>query len=158
MSAEHPMLVFVAGPQAGQRVLLSRPVLVLGRGGGADVLLSEDYASRQQARYELLQAGPALEGLSQRGTWINGKRYKSGKKILLATGDLIGVGQETEILFVAAGDDPDAVRAAYEALKIPGDLAVFRLQRDREPDGPVIPVRYSRDMLKTSFASDLEIR
>ena len=115
MNPECPVLMFVRGPQQGQRVLLNRPVLVLGRGGGSDVMLSEDFASRQQARYELLQAGPTLENLSDKGTWINGKRYKAGKRVLLETGDLIGAGRETEILFVAAGDDPDAALATYEA-------------------------------------------
>lgn len=139
MSADHPVLVFVAGPQAGQRVLLNRPVLVLGRGGGSDIMLSEDFASREQARYELLQAGPALEGLSQRGTWVNGKRYKSGKKILLATGDLIGVGQETEILFVAAGDDGDAVLAAYEAAAGTRKNAFGKRPRPREQEPAPAP-------------------
>jgi hypothetical protein len=114
MSRDFPILVFVAGPQAGQRAVLARATAVLGRGGAADVMLSEDFVSRRHARYELLQAGPTLENLSDRGTWINGKRYKAGKKLLLETGDLIGMGAETEILFVAAGDDPDAALAVYE--------------------------------------------
>ncbi len=113
MSQEHPELIFVAGPQTGQHVVLSRTVAVFGRGSGADVLFSEEYISRSQARYEYLQAGPTLENLSVRGTWINGRRYKSGKRVLLETGDLIGVGQATQILFVAAGDDPDTALAVY---------------------------------------------
>ena len=112
MSAEHPELIFIAGPQAGQRVILSRPGATLGRGSAADVLLSEDYASREQARYERLQGGPCVIGLSKRGTWINGRRYKPGKRVFLDTGDRIGVGKETEILFVNAGDDPDAALEA----------------------------------------------
>ena len=115
MNPECPVLMFVRGPQEGQRVLLNQSVLVLGRGGGSDVMLSEDFASRRQARYELLQPGPTLENLSDKGTWINGKRYKAGKHVLLETGDLIGAGRETEILFVAAGDDADAALAAYQA-------------------------------------------
>ena len=106
-------MIFVAGPQSGQRVVLSRPAAMLGRGGSADVLFSEEYISRDQARYELLQAGPTLENLSARGTWINGKRYKSGNRILLETGDLIGVGRTTQILFVAAGDDSDTALTMY---------------------------------------------
>ena len=110
----HATLVFVAGPQAGQRVVLAKAAATLGRGSEADVLLSEDYASRRQARYELLRAGATLENLSPRGTWVNGKRYKSGKKLLLETGDLLGVGAETEILFIAAGDDPDTALALHD--------------------------------------------
>ncbi len=92
---------------------MSQPAAVFGRGSGADVLFSEEFISRSQARYEHLQAGPTLENLSVRGTWINGKRYKSGKQVLLETGDLIGAGQDTQILFVAAGDDPETALAIY---------------------------------------------
>jgi len=106
MSEAHPLLVFVAGPQKGQHVLLGKPAAVLGRGSGADILLSEEYISREHIRYELLNAGPTMENLSRKGTWINGKRFKGGKKVLLETGDLIGAGDETQMLFVAAGDDP----------------------------------------------------
>jgi hypothetical protein len=114
MPARHPTLVFVAGPQKGQQLELSAPEAVLGRGGDADIMLSEEYVSRRQARYELLRAGPTLENLSSRGTHINGKRYKQGQKVLLDTGDVIGFGAETEAVFVAAGDDPDAAAAAWE--------------------------------------------
>ncbi len=136
MSRRHATLVFVAGPQAGQRVVLSRPVAIHGRGSGADVLLSEDFASRRQARYELLRAGPTLESLSPRGTWVNGKLYKAGKKLLLDTGDLIGVGVETEILFVAAGDDPETALAVH-AQAVPPKSAFGRKHRGlAQPKGP----------------------
>ena len=125
MGAEYPELIFVGGPQKGQRIRLTRPVAVLGRGSGSDILLSEQYVSRQHVRYELLRAGPAVENLSSRGTWINGKRYKTGQKVLLATGDVLGVGHETQMLFVAAGDDPEEALRAWRA----------RLQRGRDAFG-----------------------
>jgi len=125
MSAEHPELIFLTGPQAGQRVRLTQPVAILGRGSGSDILLSEDYVSRQQMRYELLRAGPAIENLSPRGTWINGKRYKTGQKVLLATGDVIGVGHETQILFVAAGDDPERALQTWRARSRRGGRDAF---------------------------------
>lgn len=131
----HATLVFVAGPQAGQRVVLTKAVAILGRGSEADVLLSEDYASRQQARYELLRAGAALENLSPRGTWVNGKLYKAGKQLLLETGDLVGVGAETEILFIAAGDDADTALALHNQA-MPPKSAFGRKHRARiKPEG-----------------------
>ena len=134
MSQNHPELVFIAGPQTGQRVTLSRAAAVLGRGSGSDILLSEEFASREQARYELLQAGPTLENLSTRGTWINGKRFKAGKKVLLETGDLVGVGTDTEILFVSAGDDVDAALADCEEARPAGRSAFGkRLAASEEP-------------------------
>ena len=54
MSEKHPLLVFVAGPQKGQHVVLSMPAAVLGRGGDADIMLSEEFVSRRHIRYELL--------------------------------------------------------------------------------------------------------
>ena len=131
----HATLVFVAGPQAGQRVVLAKAVAILGRGSQADVLLSEDYASRQQARYELLRAGATLENLSPKGTWVNGKLYKAGKKLLLETGDLLGVGAETEILFIAAGDDPDTALALHDQA-MPPKSAFGKKHRARiKPEG-----------------------
>jgi hypothetical protein len=113
MSQEYPEFLFVAGPQAGQRVCLQKSQALLGRGGGADIMLSEEYVSRQHARYELLQAGPTIESLSEKGIYVNGRRHKSGRKLLLETGDLVGLGQATELLFVAKGDDADAALAIY---------------------------------------------
>ncbi len=113
MSDQYPELVFVAGPQKGQRVRLGQPVCVFGRGAGVDVMLSEEFISRQQFRYESLRAGPTIENLSRRGTWICGKRYRGGQKILMASGDVIAVGAETQILFVAAGDDPKEIVQAW---------------------------------------------
>ena len=105
MSETHPELLFVGGPQVGQRVELTQPTAVLGRSGDAEIMLSEEFVSRRHIRYELLNAGPTIENLSAKGTWINGKRFKRGKKVLLETGDLVGVGNETQLLFIGAGDD-----------------------------------------------------
>lgn len=126
MSQEYPEFLFVAGPQAGQRVCLQKSQALLGRGGGADVMLSEEYVSRQHARYELLQAGPTIESLSDKGIYVNGQRHKSGRKVLLETGDLVGLGQATELLFVARGDDADAALAIYSQSQPQGGGAFGR--------------------------------
>ncbi len=140
MSQEHPELVFITGPQAGQRVVLKRPAAVLGRSGEADILLSEEFASRAQLRYELVKAGPTLENLSARGTWINGKRFKSGKRVLVETGDVIGVGSETQILFVAAGDDPEQAAAEFRSGAGGKDAFGRKLAPDNPPGPPPMPV------------------
>jgi len=126
MSKEHPVLIFVAGPQAGQRVELTHPVAILGRGADADVLFTEQYISRKHMKYELLPDGPTFEILSKQGVWVNGKRYKAGKKIILETGDLIGLGLETQVLFVSAGDDPELALFSYkESLREEGAKDAF---------------------------------
>jgi hypothetical protein len=121
---------------------------MLGRGGDVDVLFSEEFISRNQARYELVQAGPTLENLSSRGTWINGKRYKTGKRVLLETGDLIGVGQETQVLFVSAGDDPDTALAMYRELAATGKDAFGRKAKPpKQP--PPLP-----DLIESEIATE----
>jgi pSer/pThr/pTyr-binding forkhead associated (FHA) protein len=136
MSQQHPELIFVSGPQAGQRIVLARPSAVLGRGGGADILLSEEFVSRRQARYELLPGGCSLENLSDRGTWISGKRFKAGKRVLLETGDVIGVGRETQILFVAAGDDAEAAVQAYRKSSASGRNAFGKKVKVKAASAP----------------------
>ncbi len=114
MADVRPELIFIAGPAAGRRLVLTSNVMIAGRSPGADIHLVERHASRQQVRFELTPDGWVIENLSPNGTWVNNKRYRSRKKrILLATGDVLGVGLETRILFVSAGDDPDQALEAY---------------------------------------------
>lgn len=115
MSEVYPELVIVSGPQTGERVALREQVMVLGRSGDADVLLTEQFISRQHARYELGEEGPTVECLSDHGLWVNGRRYKPGKRLLLSSGDVLGLGHETEALFVAAGDEAEKVLAAWRS-------------------------------------------
>ena len=113
MAAARPELLFVRGPQAGQRVVLTTGQAVLGRSPECDVRLEEESASRRQVQFEMTAEGVVVENLSSQGTLISGKRYKSGKRVLLDTGDVLAAGAVTEILFVAAGDDPEAALTAY---------------------------------------------
>jgi len=114
MADVRPELVFLSGPQADERVVLMSNVMVAGRAPDADVRLTEEYTSRRQMRFVLTVDGWVMENLSGNGTLVNGKRFKSrNKKVLLATGDVLGVGRQTRILFVAPGDDPDEALRAY---------------------------------------------
>lgn len=112
MSEVFPELVILSGPQKGERVTLREIVMVLGRSGEANVLLTEQFISRQHAQYERSPDGPTVECLSDRGLWVNGKRYMPGKRLLLASGDVLGLGRETEMLFVSAGDSVQEVLSA----------------------------------------------
>jgi HJR/Mrr/RecB family endonuclease len=113
VNLEYPELIFVGGLQGGQRVVLTHTVGVFGRDSGADIILSEEYISDCQAQYKLRGNEFILENFSKHGTWINGKRYKYGELVLLETGDVIGMGRNTQILFVAASDDADVALAVY---------------------------------------------
>lgn len=118
--APRPELIFLAGPQQGQRAVLTGDSALVGRSESADVRIAEQYVSREQMQFTLTREGWIVENLSARPMRINGKKYKPRKKILLATGDLIGLGMKTEILFVASGDDPEeALRAFRESHVVP---------------------------------------
>lgn len=120
MAAEpRPELIFLAGPQRGQRAVLMGDVAVLGRSPSADVQIDEEYVSREHVRLSLTRDGWMAENLSDNPIRINGKKYKR-KKVLLDTGDLLAVGMTTEVLFVGAGDGPE------EALKPFGGLQAIQ--------------------------------
>ncbi|MBS3733906.1 MAG: FHA domain-containing protein [Phycisphaerae bacterium] len=86
---------------------------VLGRSDETDIQASEQYVSRRQMQFTLMPEGWVVENLSSRPIRINGKKYKRKKQVLLETGDLLGIGVSTEILYVAPGDDPQAALQAY---------------------------------------------
>ncbi len=113
MAPGRPELVFVAGCQAGQRSVLMSNITVAGRSQTADVQLREEYVSREQFRLTYTTDGWIVENLSATPIRINGKKYKRGLRVIVETGDVVGVGMKTEILFVAQGDDAEEAYAAY---------------------------------------------
>jgi S1-C subfamily serine protease len=87
---DQPALVVRSGPRAGERFAL-RGVLVLGRGGDADVRLDDAEVSRRHAAVRMGARGPELEDLgSANGTRVNGARVDGAAA--LAHGDVIAVG------------------------------------------------------------------
>ena len=144
MNPHTAVLIFVTGPQTDQRVVLITNVVLVGRGSQADVRLEERHASRRQFQLTLTNDGWVFENLSRRRTCVNGKKYKAGRKIILDTGDVIGVGIKTEILFVAAGDDAEGALDAYRAEYPVGAAAATPApgaQPDQKPsEPPPLPV------------------
>ncbi len=147
MPPQHPELIFVAGAQAGERVVLTSPVAILGRSHEAEVYLSESYASRRHVQFELTSEGWVVENLSPAGTLINDKTYKAGKRILLDTGDVLGIGSQTRILFVGPGDDPEATLAEY-SLAHPQDKAI-----PPEPPGGEAQIRQGQPEISDAVKS-----
>ncbi|MBN1554280.1 MAG: FHA domain-containing protein [Phycisphaerae bacterium] len=114
MPGPSPELLFVSGPQKGQRVVLLRDLMLGGRSELADISFTEEFISREQLQFQRIPEGWIVERLAgSNPVQINSKRYKSGKQILLATGDVIALGAETQILFVDGMDDPNQVLAEY---------------------------------------------
>ncbi len=109
-----PELIFLTGPQAGERAVLMTNPAVLGRAASTDIRLKEQAVSREQLAFTYTNEGWLMENRSANGTLVNGKRYKRrDQKLALDTGDVVGVGIQTLILYVAGGDDPEAALAAW---------------------------------------------
>jgi diguanylate cyclase (GGDEF)-like protein len=87
-------LFVIQGPQLGSVFALHEPSILVGRGSSADVLLSDDSVSSEQARL-LLEAGQVyLEDLgSERGTFLNDERVTQRMK--LVDGDRLRFGGTT---------------------------------------------------------------
>ena len=113
MAPPRPELIFVSGIQEGERAVLMANVAIAGRGSSCEVNLKEESISRQQIQFEFSPDGWVVENLSVNGTWINGKKYKAGKKVILETGDVLKAGADTQILFVSPGDDPEEALKQY---------------------------------------------
>ncbi|MHC4982804.1 MAG: FHA domain-containing protein [Planctomycetota bacterium] len=135
--ASRPQLIFLAGPERGKRALVKADSAVVGRSASADIRVREQYVSREQMQFTLTAEGWVVENLSSRPMHINGKKYKPKQKILLDTGDLIGLGVSTKILYVAPGDDPEEALSAFREsqLVLPG----------REPQVEEAPVEVAAE-------------
>ncbi|MDY6913612.1 MAG: FHA domain-containing protein [Planctomycetota bacterium] len=138
MPNPRPEIIFLTGPQADEKAVIMGDAALVGRDTLADIVLLEDHASRRQMRFELIDQGWVVENLSANGTRVNGKRYKSGRKILLATGDVLGVGLDTEILFVAPGDDPDEAMRKFQ-----GSFLADAAMPPKKSDEPATPASES---------------
>ncbi len=86
-------LEVTAGPDAGKRARVDRPVLVVGTGRAADLVLTDDTVSREHVRISLGEAGVRLvdEG-SKNGTWTGTTRVAD---VTLTADTTITVGATT---------------------------------------------------------------
>jgi len=124
-------LEIVEGPDAGQALELTRPVLI-GRDAGVDLPLDDGQASRHHARVTPAPAGAVVEDLgSTNGTFVNHEEVHGPTQ--LAPGDELVVGV-TVMELRSAGEvarQPSAVR------NVPPPLAAM----ERRPSyvDPVLP-------------------
>jgi predicted component of type VI protein secretion system len=96
-------LIVEQGPGAGQSVALRGSTIVVGRGEGSDLTLSETGVSRQHARFHAGPKGWVVSDLdSTNGTFVNGQRLLSNQPYLLKPGDRIAIG--STVLLVHADE------------------------------------------------------
>lgn len=111
-TGQYPELLVIAGPDEGRRIRLESLPVRMGRSAKTQVQLKDQFASREQVEFGRGPDGFIVTVLSSKGQAINDEIYKRGKQVLLASGDVLKIGVETEILFAAPGDDVDEVHAA----------------------------------------------
>ncbi len=104
-------LVVVRGVGTGNKILLSKPEIVIGRGDEADVRLAKAGVSRRHAAIQQLDGGSfrLIDLQSTNGTFVNAERIQDAT---LKDQDLIAVG-ESRLKFIAA-DSPE--QPYYEEL------------------------------------------
>jgi hypothetical protein len=84
-------LVTQSGPLTGQELPIDKPVIVLGRGMGGDVILEDQEASRRHAEIRFSGREVSITDLGSRnGTFVNGARIQDAQ--VLRPGDEIRIG------------------------------------------------------------------
>jgi DNA-binding response OmpR family regulator len=140
---ETPILIAQSGPQAGQRWVLAKDELSIGRDAECDVCIPDRQVSRVHARLRRTEEGFQLEDLgSKNGTHLNGAPVSSPMR--LQDGDLIQVALVAKLFFVGSDSTiplqvdaaPEGQPAAGGRLKLDG-AARRVLIRDREVDPPL---------------------
>jgi ABC-2 type transport system ATP-binding protein len=122
-----PVLVFVAGQQAGTELPVGAQIVVGRDPGVADVVLDQDTeVSRRHASFSLAGAGLTVQDLgSTNGTFVNGQRLGQDA-VTLSTGDRVEIG-DTVIEIRLAGEtvvEPEPAPAAAPAGVAANDIVV----------------------------------
>ena len=79
MPQNRAVLIFVSGPQKGERLSLPGGILLAGRSASAHILLAEQYASREQFRFQFTHDGWIVENIGTSPVKINGKKFKKNQ-------------------------------------------------------------------------------
>ncbi|MDZ4180348.1 MAG: FHA domain-containing protein [Coriobacteriia bacterium] len=99
--ATGPALVVRKGPEIGERFVLERPRLTIGRDPAADIFLNDVTVSRSHAVVELIGAEVSISDVgSLNGTYVNGV---SVDKAILTGGDIVQVGL-FQMVFITGGE------------------------------------------------------
>lgn len=94
-------LLMRQGPQAGQTFDVVKPIAVIGREAGNDIVIEDPQVSRHHAKLTLQGAGYVVEDLgSTNGTFLDGRRIMTPTSLLI--GSKIGLG-DTVVLEVQPG-------------------------------------------------------
>ena len=115
-----PILIGQTGPVAGQRWVLNKPLAVIGRDPGCDIIIPDRQVSRNHAELRQVDGGFELvDKGSKNGTHINGSPVTEPTR--LQDGDLIQVALVAKLAYV-------------------GSEATVPLRIETTPEGEVVSV------------------
>lgn len=148
-------LVVQTGPQTGEVYNLTQDLAIVGRDPVSDIVVNDLEVSRQHARLTRSASGYMIQDMgSTNGTFLDGKRL-SGEPVPVATGQMIAVGGNITLLFMAVPADAAMPAAEVE----PGSGTVLALPDvDMAPDLPrSLPEEEAiPDPLGTAVLTELE--
>ncbi len=83
-------LVQIYGPNLGQRYILDKPEVTIGRDESCNIVLNNDHVSRTHARILVSERGVEFEDMkSTNGSLVNDREVK---RVVLISGDIIKIG------------------------------------------------------------------
>lgn len=126
-------LVVQTGPQTGEVYNLTQDLVIVGRDPVSDIAVNDPEVSRQHARLTRSGSGYMIQDMgSTNGTFLDGKRL-SGEQVPVAAGQMIAVGSNITLLFMAV----PANAAMPAAVAAPESGTVLALpDTDMVPDLP----------------------
>ncbi len=98
--ADIPVLIAQTSAQAGQRWLLNKDEMIIGRGADCDVLINDKTVSRHHALLRREVNGWVLYDESKNGTHVNGAVVADGHR--LQDGDVIAVATAIKLVYVGS--------------------------------------------------------
>lgn len=109
-------LVLKSGPKSGQIFELGTNEVIIGRDVNANFMISDPEVSRRHSRVYQQGANYVIEDLgSTNGTVVNGQRLAG--PYILSPGEIIVLGEHTQVLFEKVVLDPDATIASFRPVE-----------------------------------------
>jgi pSer/pThr/pTyr-binding forkhead associated (FHA) protein len=95
-----PVLIAQSGPLRGERWVLSKSSLIIGRDSDCDIVIADNTVSRRHAVIAKRDSDWVIEDTSKNGTYVNEKSVEGTKR--LNDGDFVSIATAVQIVFVGS--------------------------------------------------------
>lgn len=95
-----PVLIAQSGPLRGERWVLSKSKLIIGRDSDCDIVIADNTVSRRHAVIAKRDSDWVIEDTSKNGTYVNEKSVEGTKR--LNDGDFVSIATAVQIVFVGS--------------------------------------------------------